>query len=114
MTLYLAIDGGGGAHTRAGLYDAGRTLRLLEVNPRPGAYIGMSCARLHLLAWALDRLCGRAARPRAAYVGDERIRSGLRAFADLVAADDSMWPLALQSPLVEEVADARALSGCSS
>ncbi|MBK8915960.1 MAG: ATP-grasp domain-containing protein [Phycisphaerales bacterium] len=30
--------------------------RLLEVNARPGAYVGASCSRLHLLAWAIDRL----------------------------------------------------------
>jgi carbamoyl-phosphate synthase large subunit len=36
-------------------YDERGTLRLLEINPRPSACIGMSCAVVHLLGWAIDR-----------------------------------------------------------
>lgn len=62
-------------------YDAAGVLRLLEVNPRPGAYIGMSCRRLHLLAMALDRLLDQP-QPLAAYVPAEPATGGLRFFAD--------------------------------
>lgn len=78
-------------------YDAGGTLRLLEVNPRPGAYIGMSCRRVHLLAWAIDRLCGAGADLRADYLGDESFTHGLRAFGDLVHAE-GREPLAILQP----------------
>ncbi len=88
-------------------YDAGGALRLLEVNPRPGAYIGMSCARLHLLGWAIDRLLGDASSTADRYGGDWRIFAGLRAFGDLVLSADTARPLPLRSPRSEELSDAR-------
>lgn len=64
-------------------YDAAGKLKLLEVNARPGAYIGMTCRRVHLLAWAIDRLLGEERQP-ADYRLDERLDRGLRCFADLL------------------------------
>lgn len=65
-------------------YDAAGKLKLLEVNARPGAYIGMTCRRVHLLAWAVDRLLGEE-RAAAEYRLDDRLDLGLRCFADLLS-----------------------------
>ncbi|QOJ15733.1 MAG: ATP-grasp domain-containing protein [Planctomycetia bacterium] len=69
--------------------------RLLEVNARPGAYIGMSCTRLHLLAWGIDRLMGdepiddeRYVAPRAGRCG-----SALRVLADVGLNDEGGFVL---------------------
>jgi biotin carboxylase len=65
-------------------YDAAGRLKLLEVNARPGAYLGMTCRRVHLLGWAIDRLLGQERSP-AEYRLDDQLQAGLRCFADLLA-----------------------------
>jgi carbamoyl-phosphate synthase large subunit len=77
-------------------YDGAGVLRLLEVNPRPGAYIGMSCARLDLLSWAIDRLAGERNRTRADYVVDESLTGGLRALGDVMFGERSSAVLSLE------------------
>lgn len=65
-------------------YDAQQRLRLLEINPRPSACIGMSAARVHLLAWSVDLLLGdRAIDPRR-YVAGMPPERAMRALADVV------------------------------
>ncbi len=63
-------------------YDAGGRLRLLEINPRPSACIGMSCAVVHLLAWTIDRALGEEAEP-AAYRAAGPATAVVRAIADV-------------------------------
>lgn len=102
----LCID----ARYRAGCDDrSARELFLLEVNARPGAYIGLTCARRHLLALAIDRLLADQALPDTAYDGRPD-RVALRVFADLFTGD--LEP-GLLSPLpeTEECSDARAMPG---
>lgn len=70
-------------------YDDGQRLRLLEINPRPSACIGMSCTRVHLLGWAVDLLLGdRANDPRRYYARTPPSRA-MRALADVVFAGDA-------------------------
>lgn len=77
-------------------YDARGRLKLLEVNARPGAYIGMSCARRHLLAHAIDRLLGIEREP-SCYELNPKITAGLRMFADATIASSELSILPTQS-----------------
>jgi len=70
-------------------YNADGELKLLEVNARPGAYIGMSCARRHLLARAIDLLLGIEREPTC-YVMNPHLTGGLRVFADATIAGNTL------------------------
>lgn len=70
-------------------YNAAGELKLLEVNARPGAYIGLTCARRHLLARAIDRLLGEERDP-ACYELNPHISGGMRLFADATLSGEEM------------------------
>ncbi|MBN2447387.1 MAG: ATP-grasp domain-containing protein [Phycisphaerae bacterium] len=86
-------------------YDLAGQLRLLEVNPRPGAYIGMTCARVHLLAWAIDRLLGEEVEPHE-YAGNPGLNLGLRVFADMLIGENECMVLPAAGQAIEENSDA--------
>lgn len=90
--------------------DAAGHLRLLEINPRPSACIGMCAARLHLLAWAIDRLLGGRAADPSRYRARPSADCVVRALAD-VAVGPRGWRLLGPGacPANEEDADARAV-----
>jgi carbamoyl-phosphate synthase large subunit len=71
--------------------DQGR-LRVLEINPRAGAYLGMACARIDLLGLALAKLLDESVEVAAFRRSSERIM-GLRYWADLVQVDGQSRPL---------------------
>ncbi|TWT45337.1 carbamoyl phosphate synthase-like protein [Phycisphaerae bacterium RAS1] len=64
-------------------YDAAGVLRLIEINPRPSACIGMSAARVNLLEWAIDRLLGEECDDTAAYSQENPPQRIVRALADI-------------------------------
>lgn len=93
--------------------DHTRELFLLEVNARPGAYIGASCTRLHLLGWAIDRLLRKTPLRRRDYLGATSAESlALRAFGDVIVQYGEARPLpiaAADSANSQEISDARAV-----
>lgn len=76
-------------------YDGAGNLKLLEVNPRPGAYIGMSCARRHILARAIDELLNNQREPEVYTISGE-VSGGLRLFADSVFSGDQLKLLSIE------------------
>jgi predicted ATP-grasp superfamily ATP-dependent carboligase len=96
-------------------YDEQQRLRLVEINPRPSACIGLSCARVHLSAWAIDlALADRQIDP-ASYYAVEPAESAIRALAE-VAIGPGRWRLLSPEPCrLTEIDDhACALPGCPS
>ncbi|MCH7873140.1 MAG: ATP-grasp domain-containing protein [Planctomycetes bacterium] len=91
-------------------YDENGRLRLVEINPRPSACVGMSCARVHLPAWAIDLALGDREIDTADYYAEQPARRVVRALAE-VAIDSS--GARLLSPerraVMETNADASAL-----
>ena len=91
-------------------YDERGRLRLVEINPRPSACVGMSCARVHLPAWAIDLALGDRDIDSADYYAEKPARRVVRALAE-VAIDSS--GARLLSPerrgVMETDVDARAL-----
>lgn len=83
--------------------EAGRP-KLLEVNPRPSACIGMSCGIVHLLAWAIDRALRDRIVDQSQYYAVEPAVAALRVLADVCimrsrAAVTSIDPPQAKSPL---------------
>jgi len=61
---------------------------ILEMNPRPGAYIGMTCAEINLLAAAIDMLLGGKEVDMKAYRTGRVVKMGVRYFNDFVLYSD--------------------------
>ncbi|MBU0639243.1 MAG: ATP-grasp domain-containing protein [Planctomycetes bacterium] len=91
-------------------YDGSATLRLLEVNARPGAYIGMTCSRVHLLGWAVDRLLGEPSIEPQRYYGHPAGDSAMRVFADVLVGGGVAEVLNIQGDSQEVASDARAVA----
>jgi predicted ATP-grasp superfamily ATP-dependent carboligase len=68
---------------------ASGTLCVLEVNPRPGAYIGMTCAEINLLAMAIDTLLSGSPPDTALYHTGQDVSYGIRCFHDMAFTNDS-------------------------
>jgi carbamoylphosphate synthase large subunit len=66
--------------------DADGSLRLLEINPRAGAYLGMACTKIDLFGLALAKLFGRALDVDA-HRKASGVVMGVRYWADLVHID---------------------------
>ncbi len=75
-------------------------LRVLEINPRAGAYLGMACARIDLLGLALARLFDQAPAVEAFRRSSEPA-VGLRYWSDLVQVGDQ--PRVLACPIGCEI-----------
>jgi len=92
-------------------YDAEGILKLLEVNARPGAYLGMTCTRIHLLAWAIDRLLGAENADRRTYYAEQPPAAAMRVFADVMTGPGLARPLAIVDENEPGVGYESALSG---
>lgn len=68
-------------------FDAIGALRLIEINPRPSACIGMSAARVNLLEWAIDRLLGEESEDPSRYRSPAFAARIVRALADIAVFD---------------------------
>lgn len=68
-------------------------LRVLEINPRAGAYLGMACSRIDLLGMALAKLFGQSPEVED-YQNSSGSIVGVRYWADLVSIDDEPRVLA--------------------
>jgi len=75
-------------------------LRVLEINPRAGAYLGMACARIDLFGLALARLFDRPPAVEAFRRSSEPM-AGLRYWSDLVQVGDR--PRILAGPVGCEI-----------
>ena len=96
-------------------YDHQHRLRLVEINPRPSACIGLSCARVHLSAWAIDLALGDHPIDPASYYADEPAESAVRALAEAGIGPGARRLLSPEPYRPTEMDDhARALPGCAS
>ncbi len=70
---------------------------VLEVNPRPGAYIGMTCAEINLLAMGIETLLSGSPPDTAPYHTGQTVSHGIRCFHDMAFTNDSTLRAAPQS-----------------
>lgn len=95
-------------------YDQDHNLKLIEINARPSACIGMSATRVNLLAWAIDLLLEDAPENPQIYYNNPNATGAMRVLADVALTHDNAYltdPLQHQS---DEPNHARALPVCSS
>ncbi len=68
--------------------DSAGVPHILEMNPRPGAYIGMACAETNILAAAVDMLIGDKQVDLKRYRTGQEVGMGVRYFNDFVVYRD--------------------------
>ena len=96
-------------------YDEQDRLRLVEINPRPSACIGLSCARIHLPAWAIDLALQDRPIDPASYYADEPAEAAVRALAEVAIGPGRSRLLSPEPRRLTEIEDhARAVPGCPS
>ena len=96
-------------------YDEQDRLRLVEINPRPSACIGLSCARIHLPAWAIDLALRDRPIDPASYYADEPAESAVRALAEVAIGPGRSRLLSPEPRRLTEIEDhARVVPGCTS
>lgn len=96
-------------------YDEQDRLRLVEINPRPSACIGLSCARIHLPAWAIDLALRDRPIDPASYYAVEPAESAVRALAEVAIGPGRRRLLSPEPRRLTEIEDhARVMPGCPS